>query len=80
MSTSPVLPADSPSCGLIYTETIVHAAPEQFAADAPYQLVVVTLDGGGRLTTRITGDRVKIGDAVDFLEYRNGVPFYQKRS
>ena len=70
----------SPGDGVIYTETIVHAPPEQFAADAPYQLVVVTLDAGGRLTTRIDGDRVQIGDAVEFVEFRNGIPFYKKRS
>jgi uncharacterized OB-fold protein len=65
---------------VIYTETIVHAPPEQFATDAPYQLVVVTLDAGGRLTTRIDGERVQIGDAVEFVEFRNGIPFYKKRA
>lgn len=79
MSTSPALPAHSPSSGVIYTETIVHAPPEQFAADAPYQLIVVTLDAGGRLTARVAGDRVAIGDAVDFAEFRNGIPFYKRR-
>src|SRR6266436_930255 len=38
----------SPGDGVIYTETIVHAPPEQFAADAPYQLVVVALEAQGR--------------------------------
>jgi uncharacterized OB-fold protein len=70
----------SPGDGVIYTETIVHAPPEQFATDAPYQLVVVTLDAGGRLTTRIDGERVQIGDAVEFVEFRNGIPFYKKRA
>ncbi len=65
--------------GVIYTETMVHAAPEQFVADAPYQLVIVSLDGGGRLTARMTGPRVSIGDAVEFAEDRNGVPFFRKR-
>ncbi len=44
--------------GVVYTETVVHAAPEQFAADAPYQLAIVTLEDGGRLTVRIAGERV----------------------
>ena len=79
MSTSAVLPTDSPGAGVIYTETVVHAPPEQFAADAPYQLVVVTLDSGGRLTARIAGERVGIGDPVAFAEFRNGIPFFQKK-
>jgi uncharacterized OB-fold protein len=64
--------------GVIYTETVVHAAPEQFIADAPYQLAIVSLGEGGRLTVRIDGARVVIGDHVDFVEDRNGIPFFRK--
>ncbi|MBZ5605102.1 MAG: OB-fold domain-containing protein [Acidobacteriia bacterium] len=64
--------------GIIYTETLIHAAPEQFVKDAPYQLVIVTLDGGGRVTARIDGDRVQIGDKVVEAESRDGVPFFKK--
>ena len=64
--------------GVIYTETVVHAAPEQFAAEAPYQLVIVTLDEGGRVTARVAGDRVMIGDRVELAEERAGVMFFQK--
>ena len=67
-----------PGSGIIYTETLIHAAPQQFVADAPYQLVIVALDGGHRLTARIAGDKVQIGDAVDFAEYRDGIPFFRK--
>jgi uncharacterized OB-fold protein len=69
---------DGPGPGTVYTETVIFAAPEQFVADAPYQLVIITLDGGGRLTARIAGDRVAIGDAVEFAEYRDGIPFFRK--
>ncbi len=65
---------------IVYTETVVHMAPEQFAADAPYQLAIVTLEAGRRRTVRIAGERVEIGDAVEFVEDRNGVPFFRKRS
>jgi uncharacterized OB-fold protein len=65
--------------GVVYTETVIYAAPEQFVADAPYQLAIVTLNGGGRLTARISGDRVAIGDAVEFAEDRNGIPFFRKK-
>ena len=64
--------------GTVYTETVVHAAPAQFVADAPYQLAIVALDGGGRRTVRIFGDRVRIGDRVQFVEERNEVRFFRK--
>jgi len=64
--------------GVIYTETTVFAPPEQFAADAPYQLVIVTLEDGKRVTARIAGDRVTIGDAVVLAETRDTIPFFKK--
>jgi uncharacterized OB-fold protein len=64
--------------GIVYTETVVHAAPEQFAADAPYQLAIVSLAEGGRITARIEGDRVTIGDRVNFIADRGGIPFFAK--
>ena len=63
--------------GVIYTETIVHAAPEQYAADAPYQLAIIELDGGGRITARIL-HRAHIGERVTFVEERGGVAYYKK--
>ena len=68
--------------GVVYTETVVHAPPERFAADAPYQLAVIDLDSGGRKTVRITGKepsaRAHIGERVVFLEERDGVAYYEK--
>lgn len=66
--------------GIVYTETVVHSAPEQFVAEAPYQLAIVTLDGNsGRQTVRITGNtRVTIGDKVQFDHQREGIPFFRK--
>jgi uncharacterized OB-fold protein len=68
----------NPGSGTIYTETLIFAAPQQFVADAPYQLVIVALDQGKRLTARISGERVAIGDAVKFLEHKDGIPFFAK--
>jgi uncharacterized OB-fold protein len=64
----------------IYTETVVFSAPEQYVNDAPYQLTIVDLEDGGRLTARILPEsgRVQIGDAVVFAEERNGVPYFAK--
>jgi uncharacterized OB-fold protein len=71
-----------PRNGTVYTETVVHAPPEQYAADAPYQLAIIDLDGGGRLTARILAaqndERVQIGDEVVFAEFRDGVAYYRK--
>jgi hypothetical protein len=69
---------DTLGSGVVYTETVVYAAPAEFVADAPYQLAIVELAGGGRLTGRIEDDRVEIGDAVHFSGYRSGVPFFRK--
>jgi len=65
--------------GVVYTETVVHAAPAEFVADAPYQLAIVSLDGGGRLTARIAGERVTIGDKVELAETRGGVEYFRKQ-
>jgi uncharacterized OB-fold protein len=67
-----------PGPGVVYTETLVYSPTPQFVNDVPYQLVIVDLAGGKRLTARVAGERVAIGDAVDFLEFRNEVPFFQK--
>ncbi len=64
--------------GTVYTETVIYSAPEAFAADAPYQTAIVTLDDGGRLTVRIDGERVQIDDRVIETEARDGVPFFRK--
>lgn len=62
----------------VYTETVVHLAPEAFAADVPYQVVIVTLEDGSRSTGRVLGERVAIDDRVEQVETRNGVPFFRK--
>ena len=64
--------------GTIYTDTIVHLAPERFQADVPYQVVIVTLDTGGRITARIEGGNVVIDDKVIEVESRDGIPFFRK--
>ena len=54
----------------------------------PYQTAIVSLDGGGRVTGRISGDRVAIDDRVIEVEPGDtgsssptaGVPFFRKVS
>jgi hypothetical protein len=64
--------------GTVYTETVVHAAPEAFLSEAPYQTAIVVLDEGGRVTGRILGERVAIDDRVEQTETRDGVPYFRK--
>lgn len=64
--------------GTVYTDTIVRAAPEKFASEAPYQVIIVTLDGDGRVTARVQGKTLAIGDRVIEAEPRAGVPYFQK--
>lgn len=68
----------SPMIGTIYTETVVHLAPEAFAKDAPYQVAIVTVEDGSRVTGRVLGERVAIDDRVEQVETRDGVPFFRK--
>lgn len=64
--------------GTVYTETVVHSAPERFVSDAPYQIAIIDLDEGGRVTARVEGERAAIGDRVIFVELRDGIPFFRK--
>ncbi|MEO7145956.1 MAG: OB-fold domain-containing protein, partial [Bryobacteraceae bacterium] len=73
-----------PGAGTVYTETVVFSPAEAFVNDVPYQLTIVTLDNGRRLTGRIVSGagapRAVIGDRVVFAEFRNGIPFFRKPS
>ena len=64
--------------GVVYTETVVHLAPERFAADVPYQVVIVKLDSGGSVTARVDGERVSIDDRVVESAARDGISFFKK--
>jgi uncharacterized OB-fold protein len=66
--------------GTVYTETVVYSPPEAYVNDVPYQLAIIELAGGRRLTGRVDGERVQIGDHVQFTEFRNSVPFFRKQS
>ena len=67
-----------PGTGIVYTETVVHAAPAAFADQAPYQVAIVTLENGSRTTARIIGDRVFIGDAVVEADPLHNAPAFRK--
>jgi uncharacterized OB-fold protein len=62
----------------VYTETVVHLAPAAFQADVPYQVAIVTLEDGARVTGRIEGERVSIGDTVVRARETDGVRWFRK--
>jgi uncharacterized OB-fold protein len=64
--------------GTVYTETVIYSAPEAFVKDAPYQTTIISLESGGRVTGRILGPRVQIGDRLVEAEEREGVPYFRK--
>ena len=63
--------------GIVYTETVVWSASEAFSKDVPYQLLIVTLEDGTRITGRAIGGRLSIGDAVERVEERHGTPYFK---
>jgi len=64
--------------GTVYTETVVHMAPPAFEKYVPYQVAIVSLDSGERVTGRVEGARVSIDDRVALVDTREGVPFFRK--
>jgi uncharacterized OB-fold protein len=67
--------------GIVYTETVIYSPPVAFTKEAPYQTAIVSLEEGSapvRVTCRIQGERVVIGDRVEEVESRDGVPFFRK--
>ena len=64
--------------GAVYTETVIYSAPPAFEKDVPYQVAIITLENGERVTGRIEGERVSIDDRVVLIETRDGVPFFRK--
>lgn len=65
--------------GTVYAETVVWMAPVAFTEEAPYQLAMVDLDNGRRETVRIAGERVSIGDRVEFQEHRGGAAVFSRK-
>ena len=65
--------------GIIYSQTVVHASPEVFAAEAPYRLCLVDLTENIRIATRLVeaGAGVPIGSPVELvlLKYEDGPLF-----
>ncbi len=62
--------------GTVYSCTTLHAAATPFEKDLPFQIAIIELQEGPRLTVRIEGQKVKIGDKVKQVTERNGVQVF----
>ena len=76
MSTK-ILPQTSGK-GVVYTETVIYSAPPAYLNEVPYQIAIIELENGRKMTARIVGDQVTIGDRVSFAEFRHEVPCFKK--
>ena len=76
-------PAQHPA-GIVYTETVVFAPPQQYVSEAPYQIAILDLEDGTRTTVRILAEspaeRVRIGDCAIYVKERDGVLYYRRKS
>jgi uncharacterized OB-fold protein len=64
--------------GVVYTETIIYSAPPKYLNEVPYQIAIIEMENGRKMTVRIVGDQVATGDHVAFAEFRNEVPCFKK--
>lgn len=62
--------------GTVYSCTMLHAAATPFEKSLPFQIAIIQLEEGPRLTARIQGEKVKIGDKVKQIEESNGVQVF----
>ena len=55
--------------GTVYSYTLVHEAPAEFEAQAPYYLALVELQDGALITAQLTDieGEAAIGDAVEMV-------------
>jgi uncharacterized OB-fold protein len=66
--------------GTVYSETVVHVSAAAFLADVPYQVAIIQFEDGSRVTSRIDGELVRIGDSVVESRQESGVFFFRKVS
>lgn len=66
--------------GNVYSYTVIHVPPAEYAHLAPYTVALVQLyNSTVKLTVRIT-EEVEIGDEVELDEFIDGAYVYKKTS
>jgi uncharacterized OB-fold protein len=64
--------------GTVYSSTVIHAAPQIFAHEAPYRVAIIDLVDSVRIATRLIGAHdFAIGRSVEIvtLQYEDGPLF-----
>ena len=69
-------PAEGSGRARVYSCTTLYAAAEVHEKDLPFQIAILELEEGARVSARITGPPVAIGDAVTLAGERDGVYFF----
>ena len=66
----------------VYTETVVHSAPERYSGEVPYQIAIVEFADATRRLVRISSTmRVQVGSPVRFIGFVDGgIPLFELRT
>lgn len=62
--------------GSIYSFTTVHIAPETFADNVPYDIILVELENRLRVTARLQKGTANIGESVKLVDFKNGIYWF----
>ncbi|BCJ86244.1 Zn-ribbon domain-containing OB-fold protein [Effusibacillus dendaii] len=63
--------------GKIYSFTTIYIAPEKFASQAPYHIILVDLDEGPRVTGRLVGGQPAIDQRVELHRMDDSVYWFE---
>jgi len=75
---SELLPHDVPGTGKLVSWTMIRRAPTRFRDDAPYQVCVIDLDSGQRVTGRLdSAEEIQAGARVVAVETAGAAPIFQ---
>jgi len=58
-----------PDVGMVYSHTTIRVAPEAYRDQAPYDIAIVEIKSGLRITARVQSEvagKVQIGEQVEF--------------
>ncbi|CAH0312672.1 Zn-ribbon domain-containing OB-fold protein [Peribacillus simplex] len=64
--------------GKVYSYTKIHAAPEQFANQSPYFVILVHLDEGLKITARYNENSVYIGEKVELKSVKDRAYYFSR--
>jgi uncharacterized OB-fold protein len=63
--------------GAIFSFTTVRIAPKAFAAEVPYDVILVELENGLHVTARLAEGSAQIGDDVRLKEIKDSVYWFE---